>query len=69
MDLWSQFRDLTYLEVRPPGPSLPSEPSAWAAIDRGTGIDSEVLPAIFEFGMTTKGEEGDGWAGGRWSAL
>ena len=31
-----------------------------AVIDHGTGIDSDVLPAIFEFGMTTKGAEGNG---------
>ena len=31
-----------------------------AVIDHGTGIDSTVLPAIFEFGMTTKGAQGNG---------
>jgi signal transduction histidine kinase len=28
--------------------------------DRGTGIDPEILPSIFEFGMTTKGAQGNG---------
>jgi signal transduction histidine kinase len=31
-----------------------------AVVDHGTGIDSAVLPAIFEFGMTTKGAQGNG---------
>ena len=31
-----------------------------AVIDHGTGIDSDVLPAIFDFGMTTKGAQGNG---------
>ena len=31
-----------------------------AVIDHGTGIDSTVLPAIFEFGMSTKGAQGNG---------
>jgi signal transduction histidine kinase len=29
-------------------------------IDQGTGIQPELLPNIFEFGMTTKGAEGNG---------
>lgn len=28
--------------------------------DQGTGIEPEVLPAVFEFGMTTKGAKGNG---------
>ena len=33
--------------------------------DEGTGISPEVLPRIFEFGITTKGEQGNGM--GLWS--
>jgi signal transduction histidine kinase len=28
--------------------------------DQGTGIDSEIIPSLFQFGATTKGERGNG---------
>jgi signal transduction histidine kinase len=31
-----------------------------AVTDQGTGIEPDVLPAVFEFGMTTKGTQGNG---------
>jgi signal transduction histidine kinase len=43
------------------GSSTPRAPGVKVIVtDQGVGIDAEILPTIFQFGMTTKGNQGNG---------